>query len=313
MEYPIGSPFATAFMTQGFGNNDTQGQMQSYMKQFQTAQDKANAANEKRYQQGLAALQQSLTQSQGLYQQAAGGGAATPYTPGGAGSVVGTFKQPGAGPSSAGLPRPTNTYTGSVAPVTKAPAGALGRGVGGGGTSLPSGGGGGGGGIDFGQAQTQSQALYQQALGASQGAGQSAMADINAGAKQAYAQGLQHLTGAGLGNTSLGANLSRGVESDRARGVQRVQEGVGLQQAGIYQNQAGSLLSGAGQAAGLGLNYAQLAQAQQAQQAGILQNQAQASMQGAGMLSNFIGARSDQGPDMSLYASLLQGLGLGGR
>lgn len=111
---------------------------------------------------------------------------------------------------------------------------------------------------------------YDQAADQIDVMGRGATEDVERGATRALAAGRQSLMSAGLGNTTIAANLPRGVEEDRRRAMQSVEE-------------------------------------QRAQQAmGLLTQRAGAELGASGQLAGFIGSRTDTGPDLGLYASLMQ-------
>lgn len=111
---------------------------------------------------------------------------------------------------------------------------------------------------------------YGKASAALKQIGATSKQDVKTGAKRALAQGRQDLIGSGLFNTTLTSNLARGVESDRARGIARINEGLAGQRAGLATQRAG------------------------------------AEMQAAGGISQFIANRQDVGPDPALYSGLIQ-------
>lgn len=117
--------------------------------------------------------------------------------------------------------------------------------------------------------------LYEQAGTTLSGLGESAKTDIEMGAQRALGAGRQSLISSGLGNTTIAAGLPRGVEEDRRRSMERVEEGQAQQRVGLMTQQAG------------------------------------AEMGGAGQIADFISARQDRGPDMGLYANLLASMAAG--
>ena len=79
----------------------------------------------------------------------------------------------------------------------------------------------------------QGMAGYQSAIGSIENLGQSSIEDANRGAVRTKAMGNQSLISSGLSNTTMKQNMSRGIEEDRVRSVQRINEGVGLQRSGL--------------------------------------------------------------------------------
>lgn len=112
--------------------------------------------------------------------------------------------------------------------------------------------------------------LYGQAEQLTADLGQSALRDVNRGAERTQALGRQDLISSGLGSTTMVGSMLRGTEEDRRRAAERVEEDVARQRASLATGQAGAEM-------GMG-----------------------------GAISDFIAARSDIGPDMGLYSSLIQ-------
>lgn len=112
--------------------------------------------------------------------------------------------------------------------------------------------------------------LFSQARSALQNVGQSAASDINLGAKRSLASGKQNLISAGLGNTTITGSLQRGVEADRRRAMTQSEESLAQLQSGLATQEAGAELGA------------------------------------AGSLASFMASRNDVGPDLGLYANLLQ-------
>jgi len=118
--------------------------------------------------------------------------------------------------------------------------------------------------------QERARSYYDQAAAAAGSIGRGATEDVSRGATRALAAGRQSLTSAGLGNTTIAANLPRGVEEDRRRAMQSVEEQQAQQRMGLLTQRAGSEMGAGGQ------------------------------------LASYFGSRSDTGPDLGLYASLIQ-------
>ncbi len=112
--------------------------------------------------------------------------------------------------------------------------------------------------------------LYSQAGDLSSIIGRQAAQDVNRGAQRGQAVGLQNLISSGLGNTTITGAMMRGVEEDRRRGMQAVEEGKAGRQMGLLTQQAG-------------------------QEFGM-----------SGTIADFMASRSDIGPDMGQYANLIQ-------
>ncbi len=112
--------------------------------------------------------------------------------------------------------------------------------------------------------------LYSQAGDLSSVIGRQATQDISRGAQRGQAMGMQQLISSGLGNTTITGAMMRGVEEDRRRAMQGVEEQKAQQQMGLMTQQAG-------------------------QEFGM-----------SGTIADFIGARSDVGPDMGQYGNLIQ-------
>lgn len=141
------------------------------------------------------------------------------------------------------------------------------------------------------QARQATEQRYQQALATSRAAadrmrarfgtaragvaemGKTAEADISRGAVQSLAQQQQALIGSGLAGTTMQMAAARGTEEDRRRAMERVAE-----------QRRGAL-------------------------AGIDIQQAGAEMQAGGALTGLMASRQDVGPDMGMYAGLLQQAG----
>lgn len=123
--------------------------------------------------------------------------------------------------------------------------------------------------------QTAMQGLYDKAGVDIASLGETARLDTNIAADRAQAQGQQGLISSGLFNTTMGANLSRGVESDRARQLGRISESQAGQRAGLATQRAG------------------------------------AEMGASGGISDFIAGRYDTGPDPGIYAGLIQAAAAG--
>lgn len=100
--------------------------------------------------------------------------------------------------------------------------------------------------------------------------GREAKFNVGQQAKRSAASAAQDLTNRGLGNTTITSSVNRGIQSDAARARQNIDEGLAAQQAGVRQSRL------------------------------------QSDIQTTGMLSGLIERRNDTGPDLSLYASLLQ-------
>ena len=100
--------------------------------------------------------------------------------------------------------------------------------------------------------------------------GRAAMEDVNIGAQRSGAQQQQRLIGSGLAGTTITSAVSRGVEADRRRAMGRVEEQRAAGMAGISQQQAGY------------------------------------EMQAGGALTGLMAGRQDVGPDLGMFASLLQ-------
>jgi len=118
--------------------------------------------------------------------------------------------------------------------------------------------------------------LYEQAAGNLAKVGGAAAEDVSRGATRTGATGMQGLISAGLGNTTITGSLARGVEEDRRRGMRTVEEDQARRMAGLQTTRAG------------------------------------AEMGAAGNLAQFMAARSDQGPDLGMYGSLIQQASAGG-
>jgi hypothetical protein len=114
--------------------------------------------------------------------------------------------------------------------------------------------------------------LYDQAAGAMDSMGNSARRRITEGTTQKKAQASQDLVSKGLFNTTIGSSVNRGIDSDAERSMQDVDEQV----------------SGA--------------------RAGLLTQKAGATMNIGSLMADSILSRRNQGPDMGLYANLLQAL-----
>lgn len=111
---------------------------------------------------------------------------------------------------------------------------------------------------------------YAQAGEELQNVGQTAIADIQQGSERALAAGQQSLITSGLTNTTVAANLPRGVEADRRRAMLGAEEQQSIMRSGLFQGQAG------------------------------------AEMGASGNIAQFIASRSDTGPDLGYYSSLIQ-------
>lgn len=106
--------------------------------------------------------------------------------------------------------------------------------------------------------------------------GRSAKYAIDQQSRRASASAAQDLTNRGLGNTTITSSVNRGILSDAYRAQQNVDEQI------------------------------------QAQRAGALENRLGRDIQTTGMLTGAIERRNDIGPDMSMYANLLQQLAASG-
>lgn len=106
--------------------------------------------------------------------------------------------------------------------------------------------------------------------------GKTAEADIGRGAERSLAQQQQALIGSGLAGTTIQSAVARGVEEDRTRAMGRVQEGRQTALAGLATQQAGF--------------------------------EAQAGRDLTGLMA----AKSDRGPDLGMFAGLLQQAGQSG-
>lgn len=112
--------------------------------------------------------------------------------------------------------------------------------------------------------------LYRQAGERMGTIGAAAREDVRQGAR-AQAAGLQQqLISSGLANTTISGTMMRGVESDRLRAMQGLQEQDAARQVGLMTQQAG------------------------------------AQMGAAGGVADFIAARSDVGPNVGMYSDLIR-------
>ena len=125
--------------------------------------------------------------------------------------------------------------------------------------------------------------LYEKAAGYADDIGKTAAADISAGSVRQEAQGRQDLISSGLGNTTILGSMMRGVEEDRRRSMERVEEAkrgalmdLATRQAGAETGAAGSIASLMQSVMNQAPNQAQMAglvqQAQQGQTAANLPN-----------------------------------------
>ena len=117
---------------------------------------------------------------------------------------------------------------------------------------------------------TQTGSTFQDALSRIEGLGTTASARLQKTGEQTAAAGQQQLISSGLSNTTIPANLRRAVAEDTEFQQQGIDESVGLQQSQLLTQQAG--------------------------------NQTQIG----GLLANAIGGQNIEGPDLGLFASLIQ-------
>lgn len=112
--------------------------------------------------------------------------------------------------------------------------------------------------------------LYGEAAALSGQIGAGARADVETGAGQLQARTEQQLTSRGLGGTTILGSMTRGVEAERQRGLRGVEEAQAGRMMGLKERQAGMETGQAGQKAG------------------------------------FIERRTDRGPDVGMYSSLMK-------
>jgi hypothetical protein len=120
--------------------------------------------------------------------------------------------------------------------------------------------------------QTSETALgsYNEAMGLVDTLGHASRRDIDRGAQRTAATADQDLITRGLGNTTIRSSVQRGVEDDRAMNQLRLQESLAAQRAGLLTQRAGLEVD-------LG-----------------------------SLMAQAIEGRYDDGPDLGLYAQLLQ-------
>lgn len=95
--------------------------------------------------------------------------------------------------------------------------------------------------------------LARQALGAVEGAGQTARADILANQRSQGASAAQHLTSSGLLNTTVRTALDRSITNSTNRSLGQLHEQLGLMRASIFQNLSSQLgQSAAGMSGAIG-------------------------------------------------------------
>ena len=110
--------------------------------------------------------------------------------------------------------------------------------------------------------------LYGRAGQYVQDIGQAAATDVGLGAQRTYGGLHQDLTSRGLGNSTVLASIARGVEDDRRRAMERVEEQRRVALGGLAERFAGAQFGATGDIAGL------------------------------------IQSRTDQGPDTGMYSQL---------
>lgn len=84
--------------------------------------------------------------------------------------------------------------------------------------------------------------LFKRAQGLTKGMGKEAIADATMQGEQQQGSAMQGLISRGLGNTTIQDSVSRGINSDTARNIRGIKEGVNSQRAGLYTQQAGAAL-----------------------------------------------------------------------
>lgn len=122
---------------------------------------------------------------------------------------------------------------------------------------------------------SQTGQTYDAALGDIENLGTAARERVRQQRTRASGQAEQDLISRGLGNTTVRQSVQRGIASDAELAQQNIDEQVGAQRSGIRQGLAGNQL------------------------------------QVGSMLANAIQGRNDVGPDLGLYAQLLQAAAAG--